>query len=569
VRVLESWIVDTRIMLLLLLGLLSLLPVRASAADLALEGAWRAAEAGEVAASVGRDDPRLQRFDPARKQGFGSGEHDSWVLLWPAQGHWPQVPWMLEVKAPGLQTFTWYPPGAAPRHAQLMQADETGWPAHGRLAFLVHTAPADGEPLRLHIEARGVIPTSVTFTVRTIADYLRGDARWLVLATACLAVMAAMALMALVFGVRLRDPTFLYYALFVLAYAVILGLQTGYAVEPLGWSASVAQVRTWGGLATTVSVVFAILFQDRFTELRRHAPGGRRLLFAYAAVIVLLLTLRLLPIESVDAFARAAINPLLVLGGPLLLAMGVLAAWRGSRHALFFLIGWTPLLVTTVLGSLQSGGFAPGWTWSEEAMLGTGALEALVLSLGLADRSLALRRDRDRARELADIDALTGLLNRRAWIERVYLLDEAMSQSGQPLSVLFLDLDHFKDLNDRHGHEAGDEALRTLAAAMREELREQDLIGRYGGEEFVIALPGADRVHALRVADRIRRRLHERSAAGPLRIAQTASIGAATQQAGEDVTALLKRADEAMYAAKGAGRDRVVHAGSPDGEQMA
>ena len=161
----------------------------------------------------------------------------------------------------------------------------------------------------------------------------------------------------------------------------------------------------------------------------------------------------------------------------------------------------------TVLGSLQLYGIADGWTWSDDAALGAGALEALVLSLGLADRSLALRRDRDHARRLADIDALTGLYNRRGWTDRVLALDEELRRDGASYSVLFLDLDRFKELNDRLGHEAGDAALRTLATVMREELREQDIIGRFGGEEFVVALPGADRLHATRVAERIRARL--------------------------------------------------------------
>lgn len=557
-------------MLILLLGLLLFLPVQGIAAETTLDGGWRLADAGEPASALERDDPRLQSFDPARRQSFGAGAQGSWVLLWPRHGQWPRAPWVLEVKAPALQTLSWYPPGsAAPRRAQLMQPDTEAWPGHGRIAFLAGHGLADGEPVRLHVDARGVIPTSFTFSVRPVAEYLRADAQWLAFASACLAVMVAMALMALVFGVRLRDPAFLYYALFVLTYAVILMLQTGYAAEPLGWRASAATTRALGGTVTTASVVFAILFLDRFANLRRYVPAGRRWLFAYAATIMLLLTMRWLPLGGPDAWARALINPLLVLGGPLLLGLGTLAAWRGSRQARFFLIGWTPLLIITVLSSLQSGGFAPGWTWSEEAMLGAGALEALVLSLGLADRSLALRRDRDRARQLADIDALTGLFNRRAWTERVFALDEAMRRTGQPLSVLFLDLDHFKELNDRYGHEAGDDALRTLAAVMREELREQDLIGRYGGEEFVIALPGADRAHALRVADRLRRRLYDRSSAGPLRVAQTASIGAATLHAGEDFTALLRRADEAMYAAKLGGRDRAVFAEYRPARQMA
>ena len=134
----------------------------------------------------------------------------------------------------------------------------------------------------------------------------------------------------------------------------------------------------------------------------------------------------------------------------------IAAAWHGSRYAYFFLAGWTPLLIVTVIGSLQLYGIAAGWTWSDEAALGAGAFEALVLSLGLADRSLALRRDRDHARRLADIDSLTGLYNRRGWTDRVLALDEELRRDGASYSVLFLDLDRFKELNDRLGHEAGD-----------------------------------------------------------------------------------------------------------------
>jgi len=126
--------------------------------------------------------------------------------------------------------------------------------------------------------------------------------------------------------------------------------------------------------------------------------------------------------------------------------------------------------------------------------------------------------------------------------------------------VLFLDLDRFKELNDRLGHEAGDAALRTLATVMREELREQDIIGRFGGEEFVVALPGADRLHAARVAERIRARLQALAAEDPADALRTVSIGVATLNDGETTSALLKRADKAMYAAKAAGRNRVVHA---------
>jgi len=548
------------LLLSLLFALAMLVPLPGSAAEVPLQGGWRPAVAGEQAGAVERGDPRLRGFDPARLQAFGAGGAGNWILLWPAKGAWPAPPFVLEARGAGLQTLALQPPGPGlARSAHSSRVDPQAWPGHGRLAFVVDVAPAPGQALRLHVDAHGVIAAPMTFAVRPVADYLRADARWLAFASACLAMMVAMAVMALFFALRLRDPTFVHYAGFVLSYALILGLQTGYVFEPLGWGWLSGSLRSLGRIATAASVVFAILFADRFANLGRYLPKGRRLLLGYAALVAALAAIGMVP--GLDALARALINPLLVLGGPLLLFASVLAAARGSRYAAFFLLGWTPLLAVTVIGGLQPYGMLSGWTWAGDAALAAGALEALVLSLGLADRSLALRRDRDQARRLADIDPLTGLHNRRAWSERLFALDEALRREGQPLSLLFLDLDHFKELNDRLGHEAGDAALRAMALAMRAELREQDEVGRYGGEEFVVALPGSDGAHALQAAERIRARLHQRAMHDPAGAMPTVSIGVATLRPGEDLPTLIKRADGAMYAAKAAGRNRVFQAG--------
>ena len=539
---------------------LAIAPLCCVAGTAALSGAWRPAATNEAAASVRVDDPALKAFDPARLTAFDGGDDGSWIVLKPASGHWPQAPFVLEAGTPGLQTFVLYRSNAAPEPASMMRPGEGALPCHGCIAFPIETAPADGEPLKLHIDATGVIASAMTFTVRSPVEYQRRDAVRLAIASACLATMLAMAVIALFFGLRLRDAAFAYYAVFVLCYAVIMALQSGYVVDPLGWRALAEAPRVWGRLATAVSIVAAVLFLDRFAHLARHAPRWRRVLLSYAGAVGALAALGIAPLETAHAIGRVLINPLLIVGGPLLLGAAVAAAWHGSRYAVFFLAGWTPLLAVTVLGSLQLYGVADGWTWSDDAALGAGALEALILSLGLADRSLALRRDRDHARRLADIDALTGLFNRRGWTDRVLALDEELRRDGASYSVLFLDLDRFKELNDRLGHEAGDAALRTLATVMREELREQDIIGRFGGEEFVVALPGADRLHATRVAERIRARLQVLATEDPADAMRTVSIGAATLNDGETTNALLKRADRAMYAAKAAGRNRVVHA---------
>jgi diguanylate cyclase (GGDEF)-like protein len=163
-------------------------------------------------------------------------------------------------------------------------------------------------------------------------------------------------------------------------------------------------------------------------------------------------------------------------------------------------------------------------------------------------------------------DALTGLFN-RAYLDQVLGEEFARaSRHGWPLTVLFIDLDHFKRVNDTHGHAAGDRVLEAAAELLRRGTRDGDLVARYGGEEFVVVLPGSNLEAGATVADRLLEGFHQSPIAiGPdKRLAITASIGVASH-GGERVfatpLALVQAADEAMYRAKAAGRDRVVAAG--------
>ena len=192
-----------------------------------------------------------------------------------------------------------------------------------------------------------------------------------------------------------------------------------------------------------------------------------------------------------------------------------------------------------------------------------------MLSIGLADRALRLRHDRDIVRALADHDALTNVLNRRAWTERASAL--LSSGSPRPIALLFLDLDHFKLLNDRQGHNAGDRALVAVAKALATELRPSDLLGRYGGEEFVALLDGIPAQQAMQVATRLCRRVHRLEIpVSEDSLLLSVSIGVAVRQEGDDVESLVDRADQAMYDAKLGGRNRVsLHAGSiPAGPRL-
>ncbi len=166
----------------------------------------------------------------------------------------------------------------------------------------------------------------------------------------------------------------------------------------------------------------------------------------------------------------------------------------------------------------------------------------------------------EKVQELAITDGLTGIYVRRHFIER---LNEEVARSKRhnlKLSLLMIDLDHFKQCNDTYGHLVGDIVLKEISRIMKEYVRQVDLIGRYGGEEFVIALPDTDKNSAVNVADRIRMSVEKHKfRAYDETILMTISIGVATfPETGDDVSMLIDRADQALYKAKEGGRNKAV-----------
>ena len=159
----------------------------------------------------------------------------------------------------------------------------------------------------------------------------------------------------------------------------------------------------------------------------------------------------------------------------------------------------------------------------------------------------------------ARTDPKTGLLNATAWQREADAEVVRAQRSSSPLALLLIDVDHFKRVNDSHGHLIGDEVLRALAAELRQQVRESDVVGRFGGEEFTVLLPRTDAADAHGIAERLRASARRMSvAAADARIQVTVSIGVALLgQHGRDLFELLAAADVALYKAKDAGRDQV------------
>lgn len=255
--------------------------------------------------------------------------------------------------------------------------------------------------------------------------------------------------------------------------------------------------------------------------------------------------------------------------------------WKGQRLArLFACAGWWAMTLAMVLRAILTAadiGVSSLTVPASEAHItyllvfilapitGTAALLGLIMMtvLRLADeREKALMDARENAehfRQLATYDFLTGVYNRQLFMDRA---EEQLSQSrrnGQSFSMLLIDLDFFKRINDSFGHASGDAALRYTANCIRTTLRDYDICGRLGGEEFAVVLAGIDQDQALQVCNRLRETL----AAGVIchdkhRFNITMSGGLAFARAGDNVESLLGCADAALYQAKDAGRNRIL-----------
>ncbi|MEO9078864.1 MAG: GGDEF domain-containing protein [Rhodanobacter sp.] len=238
--------------------------------------------------------------------------------------------------------------------------------------------------------------------------------------------------------------------------------------------------------------------------------------------------------------------------------------WRSSRARVVLLVFcvMAVVLVTWRSGQLWFGEHQPGTTSVSSPTnffyIALSGLQPLFASIGF----LLLYNEilQGELNMLARVDPLTGVKNRLATNEMMdYLLARA-ERNDQPLAVLMLDADHFKLINDRHGHAGGDQVLQEMVASIRPSLRESDVLGRVGGEEFIVLSPESDLSGALHLAERIRSAVEAttlRVDGQPVQL--TISIGVTAATPGErDAAAVFKRADTALYAAKRAGRNQVA-----------
>lgn len=447
-------------------------------------------------------------------------------------------------------------PGGRPITQNLFDAGLD--PQYSRHA-LVFPLPGDG-PVYVKVEgARYPLHIAVESRSAHAAD----DLTHIRILMCAVGMVVGVSLAVLLFWAMLRDRVYLLYAVSMLLQLlyVLCSYGEAYTVPVLRWLAIFGAPGIWV-IATLASMSVVALWLD-YAGLRKQVP---RLALAMSGLGLylpgVLLLLLVLPWPPGKEWFPDVANGVFLLTYVVALA-GLAIAWRrGSRHAAYAMIAWIPLLIFTTWRAIRLSQGALVMDWVQYGLPLVLAFTAVVLALGLADRMLTFRRERDTAKEHAERDALTGVLN-RGGIE--YRLDWAVLEKrrqGIALSLLFIDLDFFKKINDRYGHALGDACLRAVARAVSEEFQYGDQLGRLGGEEFVLVLAGADAETAWQIAERVRIKI-ERSCAvvEQVPVGVTASIGVAECLPEDTVASLIARADQAMYAAKRAGGNRVAMQG--------
>jgi diguanylate cyclase (GGDEF)-like protein len=429
--------------------------------------------------------------------------------------------------------------------------------------YALPAARATGSPLYLRIDAAGIGAERLSFYLQPLNESLRwGQAQARMVAVAFGALMA-MSLTALLICIIIPERIFVWYATLFSLQALYIIYISGQGLDwPLFDVALPFGSHAWN-VPAALSGAASCLFVREITDMQRYYPRHYRV-FGWLAVVFVAMAFSNFLRGPATGPAITAVGNLIFLGTAIYTLLAAFFAWRrGSRPAGWFLVAWGLLEVMTIWTAARS------IVGEAEALMLYGlplsmVAAAILVALGVADRLREQRVALSDAERRAQTDPLTGVLNRRSLIERLHAACDRARARRLPIALLFIDLDHFKSINDTRGHLAGDACLRAVIGPIQKELRMSDVIGRYGGEEFVVILSSADTSVAQTIAQRIRERVEKLEVEGfgePIRL--TCSIGVATSDSlhvwGE---ALVASADAAVYVAKRAGRNQ-IHVAMP------
>ena len=427
--------------------------------------------------------------------------------------------------------------------------------------YLLPEGISTAQPLYAHVTSSSSQQQFLSVSVSALdATLTRGTERARMIALTFGALMAV-SIAALLIWFVLKDPLFILYATLFSLQALYVAYLSGQGFDwPILFYAVPLDSFAWN-VPIGLSGAVACLFTREIADLRHFSPRVYTVFGWFAVAFIVITAANVAKFVGFLGLVNDIGNIMFVVAAVFTVIVCFLAWRRGNRAAGWFLIAWCLLEGFTIAAALR---FLATSTVDSDALYYYGlplsmVAAAILVALGVADRLLAQRAALSDAERRAQTDPLTGVLNRRSLIERLDAACTRAKARGLPIALLFIDLDHFKQINDTFGHQAGDACLCAIIEPIHAELRQSDVIGRYGGEEFVVILSSADAAAATPIAQRILERVADVRVSGfgsPIKV--TCSIGIATSDTlgiwGEP---LLAQADAAVYVAKRSGRNQI------------
>jgi len=368
-------------------------------------------------------------------------------------------------------------------------------------------------------------------------------------------MVAAMIFYNLFLYLSIKSRYYFYYVMYI---GFFVAMNTSYKCYTFGWFFENDPI-TQNWMESTMIYLFSIsglLFTQTFLGLKNYFPRLYRLtnslILTYLAVMILfffagyhyhvVFSIILVALFSLYAFS-----------------IGLYTLLQGHRFALFFIIGSTAGLVGAAVTALTVMAFIPYREIFFHFVDYGIVIDAILLSLALGERVKNVQQEKFNALLLAKTDPLTGLPNRRAYSEISDLETSRCNRYSTPMSLIFVDIDHFKSINDTYGHAAGDIVLKEIAYTIKTIIRENDHVFRIGGEEFIILLPNTVTAEAHALADRIRVAIEKQSITYDyMELHATVSIGICEYILNEPISQTEQRADACLYRAKQSGRNCTV-----------
>lgn len=435
----------------------------------------------------------------------------------------------------------------------------------------------DPSTQEIFIKLDGALPLSITSYLYTELSFTNKISEYKFLTGIFYGFLSALLIYNLFLFFSLKDKAYFFYVLYMLSFIFYQATLNSLDIELLGnWLSEEFFIKSLT-ISGNLLLLFMLLFCLQFLELKKFLPSFHKIgkLLLWITISSLMASFILPDVAFINNFTTTFAVVVFIF----LWLSGIFVFKKGQKMARYYIIGWTVLLSSIIVQALAFLSIIPR-IFEEVPAIGA-IFESIFLSLALGDKINIIKKEhqlmqetlnetleykvQERTKELesaklelealATTDRLTQIPNRVRLDDVLEKEFEQATGNGTPLSIILLDIDHFKAVNDEFGHQVGDLVLRHAADLLKNHVRVEDIVGRWGGEEFLVICPHTRLMDAVQLSENLRQQLEQHSF--PVIHQKTSSFGVTSFVTGDTIHSFLSRCDKALYQAKEHGRNRV------------